>query len=365
MNILFLTTHFNAGGITSYILTLAQECIQRGHRVYVISSGGDMVTRLEKTGAIHVTLPIQTKSALSWKICWAIPKVRRLVQSADIHVLHAHTRVTQTLACWVSWLTAVPYVVTCHGFFRPRWFRRIWPCWGLKTIAVSQPVANHLIRDFHRRVQDVVVIRNGIDLRRVSPLTDEQRMQQQQAAGCAGHKLIGIVARLSDVKGHAILIDAMTQICARIANAKLLIVGQGREYQRLNAQVARLGLRDHVVFYADHHQVHDLFTMFDCFVLPSLQEGLGLSVMEAQAYGLPVIASRVGGIPSLIDHESTGLLVEPRSSHELACAIIRILTDESLARMLGVQARAKAEREYGSDQMAEKILNVYQKVMKP
>jgi len=359
MTVLLLTTHFQTGGITSYLLTLSRSLIAQGHHVVMVSSGGNMVTDLEKLGAVHLTLNMRTKSVLSPKLFPAIRRIRREIHDRGISVIHAQTRVTQFMAAVLSRMTGVPHVSTCHGFFRPRLWRRIFPCWGRRVIAISDQVAVHLRRDFGVAPERIRVIRNGIDLHRFSPANPQRHAEYQERLGCGHRKVVGILARLSDVKGHHILIEALNLVKTDVPQVKLLIVGEGRQEAVLKRQVADSGLTEWVDFYPVVNQASDFLAAFDCFVMPSLQEGLGLSVMEAQAAGLPVIASRVGGIPSLIRDGETGILVPPGDVRHLARAIRRVLTDADLARRLGEQARHEAEQFYGAQEMAQAVLDVY------
>lgn len=362
MKILFLTTHLNTGGITSYILTLSRQLICMGHHVSMISSGGNMVDEFEKFGGKHFTCDIRTKSILSLKLLRAIPAVKKIITNQDIEVIHAHTRTTQFLACLSGFLSRVPYLSTCHGFFRPKLGRAMLPCWGRKVIAISEQVAGHLEKEFSVKPDNICVVRNGINLELFQSIETSLIESKRASLGVSGKKNIGIIARLSDVKGHVVLIDAMAMIRRKIPDAHLMIVGEGKEEAALKTQVARLNVSDCVSFYPVVNRTMDFLMLFDCFVLPSLQEGLGLSVMEAQAAGIPVVASHVGGIPSLIEHEQTGLLVEPRNEAQLAAAIVRVLTDHHLAKMLASNALDKAREHYSAGIMAEKILQVYEEV---
>ena len=329
----------------------------------VVSSGGDRVEDLKKIGAVHITMDISTKSVLSYKLLSAFLPLKKVIENEKIDIIHAHTRTTQWLACLITRMIGVPFISTCHGFFRPRFFRRFMPCWGKKVIAISEQVRDHLINDFGVKPGMIVTVRNGIDLKSFAPVDDQSRKNYQRQAGFNGEKVVGIIARLSDVKGHHVLIDAMKIVQDSISDVKLFIVGTGKEEQRLKSQVKRLGLCDVIFFHPVVNQTADFFRMFDCFVMPSLKEGLGLSVMEAQAAGLPVIASRTGGIPSLIEDGITGMLVEPGKPDMLAEKIVQLLGDERLLKELGSNARKKAEAEYGAEKMAEKIVKVYKETL--
>lgn len=363
MNILLVATHFNTGGITTYILTLAKGFIQRGHKVIVVSSGGELVEALQKMGGAHFPMNISTKSELDPKIYLAALRLRNVVAYKKIDIIHSHTRVTQVLGQVLSFLTKIPYVATCHGFYKLRLSRRLWPCWGDAAIAISPPVQEHLTRDFGVPEKKTFLVHNGIDVSRF-PVPDEKSRQEKRGLyGFSDHLVIGIIARLADVKGHSVLIRALPKVLKRFPNAQLLIVGEGKEEENLRRLVQQLNIGEHVTFMSIVNRTAEILPLFDVSVLPSLDEGLGISIMEAQIMGVPVIATNVGGIPSLIKDGETGLLVNPGDPDALADAIIRVLNDKELAKRLGTQAREFILREFNSDLMVEDTLAVYQKVI--
>jgi len=362
MNILFLTTHLNTGGITSYLFVLAKELVRLGHRVFVISSGGDCVEQFTSIGIACRQLNIRTKSEASWKIYAALPKIVKLVRAERITVIHANTRVTQVLGWCLGRLTGIPLMTTCHGFFKPRWLRRIFPAWGRAVVAISPAVKEHLVRDFQLPADKVFLVRSGISIDAFPLATvDKKKLLRQQHQLTEG-PVVGIIARLSDVKGHAVLIVAMSLLVAKFPAVRLVIVGQGKMEKELRRQVADLGLEQQVVFLPIVNRTADILPLFDVFVLPSLQEGLGLSVMEAQAAGLPVVATRVGGLPSLIEDGVTGRLVAPNNPHQLAEAISDVLWDSQRATAMGLAARAFIAKEFSAARMAEETVAVYQRI---
>jgi glycosyltransferase involved in cell wall biosynthesis len=362
MNILFLTTHLNTGGITSYLVTLAKGLRKKGHGVFIASSGGDMVETFLGRGVVHLCLNIRTKSELDPKIYLALGPLSRFIKKNSIDVIHSQTRVTQVMGCFLSKMTGRPFISTCHGFFRPRIFRRMFPCWGKMVIAISPQVAEHLRKDFGVPQKNIVLISNGIDVEDFPLISAQEKMRRRERLNLPPGPVIGIIARLSDVKGHDVLLDAMPLVLKKIVNARLLIVGEGKMEEEIKKKIAAFGLSQNVFLYPTVNRTSEFLAMFDIFVMPSLQEGLGLSVMEAQAAALPVVASRVGGIPSLIEHGRTGLLVEPRDSAGLASALIQLLGNPPWAGQMGLRAREFIEHKFSAREMVEKTIYLYGRV---
>ncbi len=360
MNILFLTTHFNTGGITSYVLTLGEALIRSGHKVWVASSGGDCVPRLEAAGIRHVTVNIRTKSEASPKLWFSYGPLKTLIEKEGINIIHAQTRVTQVLGFFLSRFGGVPMVTTCHGFFRPRWFRKTFPCWGEAVIAISKPVEQHLVKDFGVAQDQVHLIANGIDLERFEVVNEQMRREAREKWGMGKAPLIGIIARLSDVKGIDILIKAMPLVLKEIPTANLLIAGQGPEEIVLKKLTQDMSLTAHVHFKSITNQSQELLCAFDVFVMPSLMEGLGLSVIEAQACGIPVVASKIGGLVDLIEDGKTGFLVPVNDPTALADRIIVVLKNPQQAKAMARQARVQTEQNFSVQRMLKETLGVYE-----
>src|SRR3989338_11650593 len=140
MNILHIANHLNTGGITSYLLTLAKGMKERGHNIYIASSAGTKLKQFSEKGVNFISIPIKTKNELSPKIIFSMIKLSGIIKNNNINVIHTHSRTTQVLGCLLSKVTGVSHIFTCHGFFKRRIFRRIFPCWGKKIIAISEQV---------------------------------------------------------------------------------------------------------------------------------------------------------------------------------------------------------------------------------
>ena len=170
-------------------------------------------------------------------------------------------------------------------------------------------------------------------------------------------RIVGNVARLAQQKGHATLLEAAPLVLERHPDVRFAIAGDGElrgERERLSEP-----LGDRVVFLGARDDVPDLLASFDVFALPSLFEGLCLAVVEAQAAGVPVVATPVGGIVENVVDGETGLLVAPRDARALADAIVRLLDDPELARALAERARPHVLERYAQERMVARTLALY------
>jgi len=383
MNILYITNHLNIGGITSYVFTLASGLKRRGHNIYLASSAGELLSKFLEQGIIYVPIPIKTKSEVSPKILVSIFKLSGLLKQNNIDIIHSHSRTTQVLGHLLSMNTGIAHISTCHGFFKKRFFRKIFPCWGSKVIAISESVKEHLTIDFGLQENQIVVIHNGIDTnkfreqpalaKRSGPGRTEnsppwqseagQGEQRKKKLGLRGGLVVGIVARLSDVKGHIYLIEAMKVILEKMPDVQLLIVGDGKMKEELLRLSKRLGIERNVFFVPSVSDTREVLSAMDLFVMPSLKEGLGLALMEAMAYGLAVIGSDVGGITNLIKDNYNGVLVKPADSEAIADAILGLLQDPQKREALGKQAQIFINQNFSQEKMCLETEREYLKCL--
>ena len=360
MNILFIANHINVGGISSYLLTLASGLIGHGHNVYLASSGGELSGKFAATGVKHIEIPLRTKKEVSPKIIVSFLKLRKEVKKYNIDLIHSNSRTTQVLGNLLSRYCRKPHIFTCHGFFKPKLSRKLFPCWGNLVIAISQEVKEHLISDFKLDEKMVRVINNGIDLQGFGDFSGRQGFRE--SLGIGNIPLVGIVARLSDVKGHAYLFKAMPNVLKSFPSVKLLVVGEGKMKDVLIKEADDLAIKDSVLFLAQVGGTENVLAGLDVFVMPSLQEGLGLALMEAMAQGLAVVGSAVGGIKTLIKDGQNGLLIMPADPVSLAEAIKRLLADKQLRDSLGASARKFIMDNFSKEKMVDETEKVYRDV---
>jgi glycosyltransferase involved in cell wall biosynthesis len=190
------------------------------------------------------------------------------------------------------------------------------------------------------RPDRVHVVRCGIDLEAFTPV-------RAAASDASSPVRVLNVAGMSPRKGQLVLVQALARLRSRGRDVTLALIGDGSERVKLEAEVARLGLHDHVTFLGalGHDAVRTSFEQADIFCLPSLAEGAPFVLMEAMASGVPVVATTVAGIPELIEHRVSGLLVTPARDDELADALDALVTDSELRRRLAVAGRRRVETE--------------------
>jgi glycosyltransferase involved in cell wall biosynthesis len=231
-------------------------------------------------------------------------------------------------------------------------------------IFISQPLVDWALKDSIVDEKKIAKIYSGIQLDKFHPVKREEKNRlRSKWALKQDEAVVGIVSKLWEGKGHAVLIEAFKLVREKIKNAKLVIVGEGYLYNELLRMVDGNGLRESVLFTGFQMDVSEIIATFDVAVLPSFFEGMGRVILEAMAMEKPVVASRVGGIPDLIDQGTNGLLVRPGDARELADALEKVLTDKGLARKLGRQGRKRMKNQFSADIMVQSIERLYRELL--
>jgi len=363
MKVLLLANHLNIGGVAVYTVNLAKGLASRGVTVFVASGGGELVKALEKECIRHLELNLKTKFEFNPKLAFAFLKLKKFVKENGIDIVHAQTRATQVVAYLLSKTARVAYVSTCHGFFKKsRLGRRVFGAWGDYCIAISDAVRAHLVKDLRVKNRKVYLIYNGVDTKRFSAAVDEEKKRAvRNSLGLDISPVIGSISRLSPVKGLRYLLFAMKDVLREEPAAHLLLVGEGPSKDYLMELARRLGIENNVFFALNTTEPERFLSIIDIFVFYSLEEGLGLSLLEAMAGGRACVASNVGGVSSIIKDEATGLLVPPKDKHELKEAIIKIIKDKRLKRRLAENGKKLVREKFSLEKMTEEVLNVYNK----
>jgi glycosyltransferase involved in cell wall biosynthesis len=295
-----------------------------------------------------------------------LPGFVRAIRAERPAAFHAHQ--TWPLSCKFGILAAalarVPAVIATVQLFpevrmsRSRALQhRILTACVDRFIAVSNEVREQLHLHFTIPDGKVRVVPNGIPISRYAAAAERRR--PALPPGTEDRPLVLTAARLGRHKGHTYLIEA----AKRLPRAAFLFVGEGPERAALEAQAREAGVGERVHFLGYRDDVPDLLAACDVFALPSLYEGLPLSVMEAMAAGKPVVASAIGGTDEAVVHGETGLLVPTRDPDALAEAIGACLSDREMARRFGEAGSKRARREFSAESMVQQITGLYDELL--
>jgi glycosyltransferase involved in cell wall biosynthesis len=205
------------------------------------------------------------------------------------------------------------------------------------------------------------VIHNGVDP--APPFSPFQRREARALLGVPESAfLVGTVARLDPVKDLATLIEAAARVRIAVPDIVLAIVGEGGERARLQEAAAQTGMADAVRFLGQRDDARRLLPGFDVYVNSSISEGVSLTILEAMAAGVPVVATRVGGTPEVVTDEVSGVLVPARDPSAMAEAIHNLAAQSDRARRMGLEARRAVEQRFTIDRMVDQYAEVYQRL---
>jgi glycosyltransferase involved in cell wall biosynthesis len=296
----------------------------------------------------------------------AAVRLARLLIREQPDVVHAHGQDASILAAAVRPLARVPLVVTRHVLDEPSvsWRQRVrarLACAAFRradaVVAVSAAAADRLAEIARLPRTSIQVIANGIELELFdSPISDVVAARRTLGAHSA-ECLVLVPAVLRAGKGHEVLLEAMPSLLARVPTTRVLIVGGGEREPELRARARDLG--DAVRFLGPREDVPLLLAACDLVVLPSLSEALPTALMEAAAVGRAVVATRVGGVPEVVQDGRTGLLVPANDAQALAEAMAALLGDAQRSRAFGAAARKLARERFGIEQQVRYTLELW------
>jgi sugar transferase (PEP-CTERM/EpsH1 system associated) len=332
-----LVSALEVGGLEFVVLNLARhrDRSRFALRVLCLESAGAVTAAIEETG-----VPVESLGCKGLPKARTLARLTRRLRQLRPDVLHTHNMNPHFFGVIAAALAGVPRVVhTKHGRNYPDQWRAVLRnrfCSLLtdRIVAVSEDAAN-IVRDIERvPARKVTVIRNGVDLDRFSP----GMTGRTQGGTHAIH-----VARLNISKDQRTLLEACRLVVDQVPEFRLSIVGDGPEGESLLALRDRLDLTKHVQFLGERHDVPNLLAGADFFVLSSVEEGIPLTVLEAMAAGLAVIATRVGGNPEVVVPGETGWIASPRQPRELAAAMLNMLREPVVTQEMGRAGRQRVE----------------------
>ncbi len=300
---------------------------------------------------------------------WQFWRVFRYLRQRRPHVVHAHGEFAAIFGRLAAIVARVPVVVfqaqNVPAYVQARRHviqNRLLTHWSAGIMACSADTKRYLV-DVERIPADKVeVVHNCVDIDAIDTGQPQRKAVRAEFGFTPDHVVIGTVSRLAPVKGHRFLIDAMASVASVQPQARLLIVGDGSERERLQMQAKDLGLNDAVTFAGERRDVPRILAGLDVFAQPTADvEGLPLSIAEAMAARLPVVATDVGGVREALYDQDNGFLLPPKNSHALADALGKLIAGPQLRLRMGARAREVCMAEFSADLMAQRTAALYTK----
>jgi glycosyltransferase involved in cell wall biosynthesis len=302
---------------------------------------------------------VHCKGRADWR---AVRQIEQYIQEDGIDLVHTHGYKADLYGFLAAWRAGKPVVATCHNWVGGTAALGVYNYldrMALKKFsalaAVSDGVAGRLLASGAPQ-EKIRTIANGIDVRAFE-------RGEGDAVRADGGKVVGMVARLDLQKGFEHLLRAIRELVQKSHEVKVVIAGDGPDRASIEAMIQEFGLQANVILAGQQSDMPAFYAAMDIFVLPSLNEGLPMTVLEAMAASRPVVATRVGAIPTVIKDGENGLLVNPGDSEGLRDAIGRLLSDPELCRRLGERGYEWVSRNHTAEAMALKYRQLYDEVL--
>ncbi len=373
LTIVQILPELDEGGVEGETTDLAIYLAQNGYRSIVISGGGRLVSQLEKAGGIHINWPYIGEKSI--RCLQYITALRRFMIEEDVDVVHLRSR----LPAWIGYLSwkLLPVksrpalVTTFHGFYSLNSYSTIMTK-GEKVVAVSKVIQDHILENYHIDKNKIELIHGGFDTEffdanrvdqgRVEKLRDKWQIPDD------GTPVIMLPGRLTSLKGQDIFIDSLLKL--KDISFMAVCVGDTQDNsaftKRLWDRIHKNHLEDRVKLVGHCDDMPAALLIADLVVSASSSqpEAFGKVAVEAMAMGKPVIATRHGGSLETIVENSTGWLVEPSNSLDMADVIQRVITDKDLLIATGAKGRKWALDNFTAFRMCEKTCDLYERLIK-
>jgi glycosyltransferase involved in cell wall biosynthesis len=293
---------------------------------------------------------------------WRLARAIKQLQPDVVHAHDPHGVAMAALALSMSTEAVTPPLLASRrvdfrirGNSLSRWKYRQVDCF----ICASEAVRQMLVADGVPE-ERTVTVHEGIDLGRVASAVPAKIHEELWLPH--GAPLVGNVGALVPHKGQKHLIEAAALVVRQVPDARFVIAGEGELRQSLEHQIKHLSLEKHVLLAGFRPDILSVHKAFDIFVMSSVTEGLGTSILDAMASGRPVVGTTAGGIPEVVRDGETGILVPPRDHDAMAAAIVRLLKDEPLRKRMGAAGLSLANARFSAERMVQETLNVYERV---
>lgn len=342
------------GGGEAQVIGLLTYLSRRGHRNHLLCHpDGSLDQEARRIGI--ATSPIKIRNDLDLRAFFVL---RRLIRTEGCDVVHFHTKRAHALSLGLGpGYAGAKYVVTRRMDYpvRGNWYHRyLYNRQVDGIVAISKKIAEIMAAGGVRR-EKIRIIYSGVD----PALYAEARMRVSGSDA----PVIGTVAVLEERKGHRYLLEAAALLKRQGHRLTYHFAGEGSRKDELQGLVQRLGLQEEVHFLGFVSDVPRFLASIDLLVLPSLYEGLGVSVLEAMAAGKAVVASRVGGLPELVEDSVTGLLIPPKDPPALAAAIAGLVSQRNRIKEMGENARERVEQNFTMERMAKQNEEYYYELL--
>ncbi len=377
LKILHVITRLIPGGAQDNTILTAEHSKRHGYdATLACAPEPGRVEDVRRKGIQVITIPEFRREISPINDVIALVKLYRLIKRDEFHIVHTHTSKAGILGRLAAKMAGTPIIIhTPHGtFYHPIFFGpyALW-CFGHldrfasrftdRIITLYQDEAGSYLERGIAGNEKFTVIPSGVDTEEFPGHRIDKDKKKEELGLPKDVPIVGMAARLSPEKGHGVCLHAFLQVIETFPGALLLVVGQGALEDDIRKKISQLGLDASVVMLGLRTDISEIIQVLDVAVHPSIMDALPRSVVEDMFCRIPVVASAVGGIPEIVKHEESGLLVPPGDAAALAQAITRLLKDEGLRVRLADEAYRRIRQTHSLHAMIEKIFLLYDELL--
>jgi len=355
MKILHTEWSDGLGGQEKRILLEVKGLKKRGHEVTIACREGSRIRdEAIKSGIDVTTVPMRATYDL-----FGIIRLYRIIKKRGVHIVNTHSGIDSWIGGIAARLAGFPVLIRTRHLDIPlrRNILNFIHYLPHLYITCGEVMRMNLIRDCGFPEDRVISVPTGVDEGFFGIRRDKSICRRYGIMETA--PVITNIGILRKVKGHEVTLRAVRRVIKEIPDAVFLIVGDGPRRDALERFVDELGIRKHVIFTGYLDDISGVYAFTDVVILSSWSEGLPQSLLQAMAAGIPVVATRVGGVSEVVSHEKTGLLVEPGDHEALADGIIKVIREPILREQMVTLAKGLVRSRYTLNQMLDAIERAY------
>lgn len=380
IKVLHIITRLDKGGSSTVTLLTAARLNKERFDVTLMSGptvdyDGEVAGFISRHNINFVLMPHLVREISLIKDIRAFWEIYHFIKKGKFDIIHTHTSKAGILGRWAAKLAKVAIIVhkphghIFYGYFGP-FMTKIFIYIEKLTALITDKIITLTEKGIEEHVKfgiagsdKFISVYSGIEIDKFSNFKPDISSQKKILQIPSDVFVIGTVSRLDPVKGNKYFIASLPGITQIFPQLRAVFVGEGTEKEELRLYAEKLGVLKNVIFLGTYQDVRPLICIFDIFILTSLNEGMGRVLLEAQALGVPVIATNVGGIPEVVRDRVTGILVPAANPQVLTEAIVSLLKDKAKRDSMSQEAKKWVNSQFSAETMVSKISGLYESLL--
>lgn len=350
------------GGMKKYLQLLTDNIDKEKYNIYLV--GNKQYLKGFFTFKNIFFIPIKSKINLFTDFLCVV-KLLKIIKRYKINLLHSQGFKATSLSAFVCFFTKTPLVSSIHTFLENKFYLKIFSVLSKllkKIITGSETLRSDLIKNGIEK-QRIITIYNGIDIHNDLISNEKIKNKKIELGFSEDYLLVGNVSRFAKQKGIKYYLESIPDVLKEIDNVRFLLVGEGPEEKNIKKTIEELNIQKFIKILPYQENINEILSILDLLILSSVSDVFPMIILEAMRKQIPVVATKVGGIPELINSEENGILVESKNSSALSKAIISLLNDEEKRKNMGKRGKEILEKKFTKEIMVENTIKVYEEIL--